>query len=277
MEAIFNDLHRNYETESNTKYYNTIADQIMHYIGIHASNKKIESIVDICCGTGILTQKLSKVYPDTAMTGLDISEKMLFIARQKNIKNVKWMQYDVNDFDKLHLQTNMITCSYGMQWLKKEIIYDIARALRAGGLFICSLPGYTVGNIELDRKSIECTGNMLFKAILDLSKRRPAERDYPKRIIKNWSTRTESEDIIDIALNCGLKKELHTVLRFSTEFDSVQDMVYSIISRGTFGNVLSNASEDYIYDLSKIMEHLVAKYNNMMEENITEYIVFSKQ
>jgi SAM-dependent methyltransferase len=276
IEAVFNDLHTNYETKSNIKYYKTIAEQIINYIESLIYKKDVSNIIDLCCGTGILTKKLSAAYPKAEIIGLDISGQMLGVARQKTIENVRWIQYDVNDFGKLDLKTNIITCSYGIQWLKKDIIYDISNSLSDGGVFICSLPGYTLGNIEMNRRSVEYTGNMLFKVILDLSKRRPIEKDYPKKIIKDWSKRVEGNDIIDIASNCGLKMELHTTSCFLTEFESVQDMVYSIISRGTFGNVLSSASEDYMHDLSSAVEHFVVKYNNMIEENVTEYILFSK-
>ncbi len=276
IEAIFDDLHTAYETDSNKQYYNTIADQIIKFARDYTKNQRIENIIDICCGTGILTNKLSNAYPDAVITGLDISDKMLSIAREKKIPQGKFFLYDANDLEYIHLKADIIACNYGMQWLKKETVYAIANSLKEGGIFICSLPGYTLGKVDLERKNVEYTGNMLFKAILKVSKRCQGEMNYPKKIINNWGSRMESNDIIECALNVGLKVEKHTFFSFLTEFKSVPDMVFSIIARGTFGNILAEASEEYITELLNAMDRLVSVYDNKIEENISEYIMFSK-
>ncbi len=49
-------------------------------------------ILDLCCGTGLSTAALRRTYPNSSLTGLDSSDGMLTIAREKaDLGNVNWL------------------------------------------------------------------------------------------------------------------------------------------------------------------------------------------
>ncbi len=55
-------------------------------------------ILDVCCGTGISTEALASVYPAAEITGLDASEGMLEVAREKPIaERVRFLSGDAMD------------------------------------------------------------------------------------------------------------------------------------------------------------------------------------
>ncbi len=55
-------------------------------------------ILDLCCGTGISTEAVSSVYPDAEITGLDASEGMLEVARNKPLaERVRFLSGDAMD------------------------------------------------------------------------------------------------------------------------------------------------------------------------------------
>jgi ubiquinone/menaquinone biosynthesis C-methylase UbiE len=55
-------------------------------------------ILDLCCGTGLSTEALTRVYPRAAITGLDASAGMLEVARKKRaLAGVRFVEGDATD------------------------------------------------------------------------------------------------------------------------------------------------------------------------------------
>ena len=74
--------------------------EIDFYRGL-ASEVKVKggSLLEVACGTGRVTIRLAQDGPYTV--GLDVSEKMLEVAREKGkgIPNLKWVEADMRDFE----------------------------------------------------------------------------------------------------------------------------------------------------------------------------------
>ena len=74
--------------------------EIDFYRGL-ASEVKVKggSLLEVACGTGRVTIRLAQDGPYTV--GLDLSEKMLEVAREKGkaIPNLKWVEADMRDFE----------------------------------------------------------------------------------------------------------------------------------------------------------------------------------
>jgi len=55
-------------------------------------------VLDLCCGTGLSTEAIARVYPHAQITGLDASEGMLAVARDKPIaERVRFLSGDAMD------------------------------------------------------------------------------------------------------------------------------------------------------------------------------------
>ena len=112
-------------------------------------------ILDICCGTGDMTQALLKRRPPNAepVIAADFSEKMLARARIKLDRrpvSVQWMDAMHLPFEDASL--DLITTAFGFRNLPnyRAGLVEFLRVLRPGGelgILDCSQPGGAVGNL----------------------------------------------------------------------------------------------------------------------------------
>ncbi|MTV47850.1 methyltransferase domain-containing protein [Heliobacillus mobilis] len=69
---------------------NWMAQQLLQRIqNLPVQTTEISSILEIGCGTGLLTEKLHRLYPQSRILAFDLTEKMITIARKKVPQN-KW-------------------------------------------------------------------------------------------------------------------------------------------------------------------------------------------
>jgi SAM-dependent methyltransferase len=109
--------------------------------------KKNTRILDLCCGTGQLSQKLSAL--GYRITGVDGSSAMLKYARE-NAPGVEFFQKDARDFKlphKYHAVVSVFDSLNHLMTLRDLtlVFQRVQDVLRDGGLFLCDLntePGY---------------------------------------------------------------------------------------------------------------------------------------
>jgi len=115
------------------------AEKLIGLIG----EKPFSSILEIGCGTGIYTRLLHDRYGDAEITAVDISEKMVEIAREKLTgKNISFMIADgeqITPDGKLDL----ITSNASFQWFEniEETLELFTGALADGGMLCFSMYG----------------------------------------------------------------------------------------------------------------------------------------
>lgn len=114
------------------------------------------SIADLGCGTGRLTHHLSKVFPEAQVTGIDFSEAMIQVAKERTTPNLR--------FETANFQTwspprsfDLIYSNAALHWSPDfdETLYKICRHLSPKGLLAFSTMGPKTFQ-EL-RKSLEKT------------------------------------------------------------------------------------------------------------------------
>ena len=81
------------------------------------------AILDLACGTGILTKKLTENFPDAKVIGVDITKSYLETAK-KNLQDYNNVQFIHQDAESLNLNTKFdcITSSYIPKYCDAEII-----------------------------------------------------------------------------------------------------------------------------------------------------------
>lgn len=97
-------------------------------------------IMDQACGTGILTFKIAEKFPDCQITGIDISEEYLGIAKEKarhlGVANVEFMLGRAEEV-LLDQTFDCITSSYLAKYADLgALILRIRKMLREGGTLI---------------------------------------------------------------------------------------------------------------------------------------------
>lgn len=107
----------------------------------YVSINKFKCILDLGAGTGLLTQKLIEYFPDAHYSLVDISDKMLEIAKErfKNALNIEFVvkDYSVN-FPKV--KSDLIASALSIHHLdeseKKSLYKNIFRSLNKNGYFL---------------------------------------------------------------------------------------------------------------------------------------------
>lgn len=94
------------------------------------------SILDLACGTGKLTRMIAKKFPESKITGLDISESYLEIAKKNNLANIT---YVCQDAEKMNLDNKFdcICSSYIPKYCEaKVLINNCVDCLKPEGIII---------------------------------------------------------------------------------------------------------------------------------------------
>lgn len=108
------------------------------------TQKKNPIILDVCCGTCILTEKVAKKYPDAKFYGVDFSIEMLKIG-QERMKSYDFTPILGDICDKKTFQSlpqfDMIISSFGIHNVhgikqKQLALNNLMSCLKNGGLFI---------------------------------------------------------------------------------------------------------------------------------------------
>ena len=81
------------------------------------------SFLDLACGTGILTRKIAKKFPDAKIIGIDITKSYLDVAKQNSnsFDNISFILDDAEEF-KLDSKFDCITASYLPKYCDPEIL-----------------------------------------------------------------------------------------------------------------------------------------------------------
>lgn len=106
-------------------------------------------ILDLGCGPGQLIEELYKKNNDLHITGIDFSEKMLDISKEKNPKAIH-IKMNVEDLNKIDDKYNIIFCTHSLPYYKnpKKVMRDLDNLLLDNGRIYL---GFASGNSFYDR------------------------------------------------------------------------------------------------------------------------------
>ncbi len=121
------------------------------------------SILDIACGPGNIAKYLLNRKPEYDVLGIDLSAKMLDLARTNNPK-AKFERMDCRDIDQIDQKFDGITCGFCLPYLTQEeaveLISNTAALLKPGGVFYLSTMVEDDNNKS--RYQISGTGDQVF-------------------------------------------------------------------------------------------------------------------
>lgn len=98
-------------------------------------------ILDVCCGTGDITERIARMSPGTLCVGLDFSQEMLDVARERTqgLENVQLIEGNAMDlpFDDDVFDAAVI--SFGLRNTPdyERVLREMARVVRPGGVVAC--------------------------------------------------------------------------------------------------------------------------------------------
>ena len=99
-------------------------------------------VLDMGCGTGAMTRYLDAHHYD--MTGIDISEEMLSIAREKSSPDILYLLQDMREFELYGTMRAVVSICDSMNYILEEdelcqVFSLVNNYLDPGGIFIFDL------------------------------------------------------------------------------------------------------------------------------------------
>lgn len=127
-------------------------------------DRPVQSIIDLGCGTGIITRKLAA--GGYTMTGVDQSREMLEKAQQELglVKSINWVEADITKLDNSEQQYDMaISCCDVMNYVTdtagiERAFKNIYQLLKADGIFFFDVHSlHTVEDIYIGQTFSDVT------------------------------------------------------------------------------------------------------------------------
>ena len=100
-----------------------------------------ESVLDLGCGTGWFTRKLTARFPEARVTGADLSPGMLAQAEAATDRaDVNWLNADAEQLPLADQSVDLVFSNLMVQWSQQPevVLAECQRVLRPGGLLVMS-------------------------------------------------------------------------------------------------------------------------------------------
>lgn len=125
-EHAFSGLQKFYD-HARPRYPEPALNQIVGLL-TKASEAEQGCLLDVGCGTGILTCQLQHLSPKSTLTGCDINEDMLSEAKAKDTSGaISWHQSPAEKLPFNDAAFHMITAGQAAQWFDRPSFYSEAR------------------------------------------------------------------------------------------------------------------------------------------------------
>lgn len=94
-----------------------------------------ERILDLGCGDGILTKRLSELVPKGYVVGIDSSQGMIDTAKELKSSNLSFRLLNINDIDFIE-EFDIIFSNATLHWIlnHKKLLLNIYKALERNGI-----------------------------------------------------------------------------------------------------------------------------------------------
>lgn len=130
----FDEWANTYDSVINEWYFNQTINKVLNNI-----TKSEFKLVDVGCGTGNLLFRLSQLYPQAQLTGIDISESMIEVARKKLKKEINLHVLSADNITILEPNScDYIVCSHSLHHHKSvsRTLNEFKRILKNNGAII---------------------------------------------------------------------------------------------------------------------------------------------
>lgn len=140
IQRKFDEVSKKYD-EQRRKFIPCFDDFYRLSVSVALADTKIPNILDIGAGTGLLSAFLMERYPEASFTLIDISEKMLDIAKERfgDSSNVKYIIADYSKYDfaeEYDLVVSALSIHHLEDEEKKKLYKETYSILKQNGIFI---------------------------------------------------------------------------------------------------------------------------------------------
>jgi malonyl-CoA O-methyltransferase len=121
---------------------------------------RVNTILDVGCGTGYLTGWLHERYPEASILGIDVAPEMVNTCRRR-WPNTRQMSFQIADAERFNCRHgfDLVASSFCYQWFcnRERSIRRLAGILNIGGIFACAIP--VAGSLAELYEAYQCVLN----------------------------------------------------------------------------------------------------------------------
>ncbi|HEY5914447.1 MAG TPA: methyltransferase domain-containing protein [Verrucomicrobiae bacterium] len=101
-----------------------------------------EHILDLGCGDGVLTEQLAEIVPAGEVVGIDSSQGMIEVARQRQRDNLRFVLMNINDLN-FREQFEVVFSNATLHWVRdhQRLYRNVKQALRPEGVLRFNFAG----------------------------------------------------------------------------------------------------------------------------------------
>ena len=142
LRTEFNEWARAGKGESMERGHRPVGEQAIVRMHVEPNSR----VLDVGCGSGWATRLLADYAFDGRVTGIDISDEMVELARESSA-SYKNVDFEVASAEKLPFETNEFTHAFSMESLYyyrniPKALAEIHRVMKSGGLFVAVVDLY---------------------------------------------------------------------------------------------------------------------------------------
>lgn len=193
-----------------------------------------ESVLDLGCGDGILTEQIALHIPDGTILGVDASNGMIQTAKKIKKDNLRFIQMDINDM-KFRDEFDVIFSNAALHWIKDHalLLKHSFEALKSGGSIYWNFAGY--GTCRT------------FNAIMGEMMGRPEYREFFKNFEWPWFMPSKAEyDLLSGTIGfCDVKIIEENKDRYFADVDEMVRWIDQPSIVPFLQNVPDGAKEDF--------------------------------
>ena len=105
------------------------------------TNGSVGKVLDVCCGTGDITQRIAEAHPDCMCVGLDFSSEMLKVAETRvgSLDNVMLVEGNAMELPFEDNYFDAAVISFGLRNTPDyvTVLSEMKRVVRPGGIVAC--------------------------------------------------------------------------------------------------------------------------------------------
>jgi ubiquinone/menaquinone biosynthesis C-methylase UbiE len=128
-------IAENYEKYLTSVFFTEPAKDIISRVP-----KDTVSILELACGTGMVTRMLREKFPEAKITATDINPDMLKVAKEKleGKSGIEWAEVNAEEIPYGDNTFDCVICQYGIMFVpdKQKMVGEAFRVLKPGGTFL---------------------------------------------------------------------------------------------------------------------------------------------
>ena len=209
-----------------------------------------DHVLDVACGTGVLTRELSKrVGPGGAVTGLDLNEGMLSVAR-RILPEANWRQGDAAALPFEDDSFDVVASQFALMYFTDRVaaLKEMWRVLAPGGrLAVASWAGFE-----------KAEG---YRLLADIAEARTSAE--AAAVLRSPFVIGNPDQLLALYQDAGIDKPQRQTIDGFARFPSTADFVEAEVKGSPLGDMLDDAAYRALLDEA---EGKFAHYRNGTEE-----------